>query len=199
MRPRAVAVLASGHGSNLEALVHAQARAPYRVRLVIADRECRALAWARARGLDARLVPPGPHADATQLCAMRDAGVGAVALAGYLRRLSPAFLAGFAGPVLNIHPSLLPSFPGLHAHRQAIAHGVKVTGVTIHFVDEGLDSGPILLQEAVAVREGETPDELLERLHAVEHRLYPQALTIVVEGRYATSGRQVSILPPREE
>ena len=110
-----------------------------------------------------------------------------------MRILSPFFVRRFRGRILNIHPALLPSFPGAHAIRDAWSHGVKVTGVTVHWVDEGVDTGPILLQEAVAIRKGETLASLERRIHQVEHRLYPKAIQIVLDGRARVSGRKVRL------
>ena len=114
-------------------------------------------------------------------------------LAGYMRLLSPAFVVAFAGRILNVHPALLPAFPGLHAQRQALAHGVKVTGATVHLVDEGTDTGPIVLQAAVPVLEGDTEETLAARILVEEHRLFPDAIRLYAEGRLAVEGRRVRI------
>jgi phosphoribosylglycinamide formyltransferase-1 len=123
-------------------------------------------------------------------------GVGLVCHAGFMRILSPAYVRAFAGRALNVHPALLPSFPGLHAQRQALAHGVKVTGATIHFVDEGVDTGPIVLQAAVPVREDDTEEALASRILAEEHRLFPEAIRLFAEGRLEVTGRRVRIRRP---
>ena len=120
-----------------------------------------------------------------------------VCLAGYMRLLSASFVAAFRGRILNIHPSLLPAFPGLHAQRQALAHGVKVSGATVHLVDEGLDSGPIVLQAAVPVRDDDTEETLAARILAEEHRLYPEAIRLFAEGRLEVAGRRVRIREAR--
>jgi phosphoribosylglycinamide formyltransferase-1 len=125
--------------------------------------------------------------------ALRGHGVEIVCLAGFMRIVSDRLLAAFPSRVLNIHPSLLPAFPGLDAQRQALEHGVKVTGATVHFVDSGLDSGPILIQEAVPVVDADTVETLAARILAVEHRVYPRAVRIVAEGRYRIDGRRVFV------
>lgn len=119
-------------------------------------------------------------------------------LAGYMRVLSPSFMREVPFPILNIHPSLLPAFPGLHAQRQALEYGVKVSGCTVHFVDEGLDSGPIILQEAVPVLHEDTEESLSQRILAVEHRLYPEAVRLLALGQVKRSGRRVQILQQEE-
>ena len=121
---------------------------------------------------------------------LKQHGVELVALAGFMRRLSPAFVAAFPARILNVHPSLLPAFPGLAAQRQALDHGVKVSGATVHLVDEGLDQGPIVLQEAVPVQEGDTEESLAARILAAEHRIYPRAVKLLLQGRYRIEGRR---------
>jgi phosphoribosylaminoimidazolecarboxamide formyltransferase / IMP cyclohydrolase len=186
MAPTAVAVGVSGTGSNLAALVLAQRRGALgaRITLVFADRDCPALGIARAAGVPTLLLrpvdSPGQGAwDAALAAALRDAGVGVVALAGFMRVLGPAVLAAFHGRILNVHPSLLPAFPGGHAVDDALAAGVAVTGVTVHLVDETLDGGPIVFQEAVPVRPEDDAASLATRLHAVEHRLLPRAVALL--------------------
>ena len=121
-----------------------------------------------------------------------------VVLAGFMRILSPYFVRKFCGRILNIHPSLLPSFGGAHAHRDALAYGVKVSGCTVHFVDEGMDSGPIIMQAAVPVLEGDTEETLAARVLEQEHRIFPASIKLYVEGRLRTDGRKVHILPAAE-
>ena len=125
------------------------------------------------------------------VAALRAAGVELVCLAGYMRLLSPCFLGEFRGRVLNIHPSLLPAFPGLDAQRQAVEHGVKVSGCTVHFVDETLDGGPIVTQRVVPVLDSDTPETLSARILVEEHRAYTEALALVCSGRYEVVGRRV--------
>jgi len=122
-------------------------------------------------------------------------GVGLVCSAGFMRILSPIYVQAFAGRALNIHPSLLPAFPGLHAQRQALDHGAKVAGATVHFTDEGMDSGPIVLQAAVPVEPGDTEETLSARILVQEHRLYPEAIRLFAEGRLRIEGRRVIVTP----
>ena len=177
-----IAVGVSGSGSNLRALVGAAARGALGgdVVLVFADRDCPALGWAADQGIDTVLVPGGD--DATLAGTLAAVAPDAIVLAGYLRLVGPAVLDAFAGRILNVHPSLLPAFPGLHGVRDALAAGVAVTGVTVHLVDATLDGGPIVAQEAVDVLPGDDEASLLERLHAVEHRLLPAAVVNLLAG-----------------
>jgi len=197
-----VGVLASGRGSNLQALLDASARPGYpaEVVLVISDRErAAALDRARAAGVEALFVNPKDFGDreAFDLALVREftaRGVGLVCNAGYMRILSVAYVRAFAGRAMNIHPSLLPAFPGLHAQRQALEHGVKVAGATVHFVDDGpVDTGPIILQASVPVQADDTEDSLSARILAEEHRLYPEAVRLFAEGRLEVVGRRVII------
>jgi phosphoribosylglycinamide formyltransferase-1 len=200
----AVGVLASGRGSNLQALLEACAapRFPARIAVVVSDREqALALERAEAAGVPAVWVSPKDFGDraaweAAVVAELRARDVGLVCLAGFMRLLSPAFVRAFHGRILNIHPSLLPAFPGLHAQRQALDHGVRVAGATVHFVDEGLDSGPIVLQAAVAVEPGDTEDTLAARILTEEHRLYPAAVRLFAEGRLEIAGRRVIVKEP---
>ena len=196
-----VGVLASGRGSNLQALLDAGSRADYpaRVVVVVSDREdARALARARAAGVSSLFVNPKDHGDRTAYDAvltktLEHHEVGLVCLAGFMRILSPAFVRAWQGRLMNIHPSLLPAFPGLHAQRQALDHGVRITGATVHFVDEGVDTGPIVLQAAVPVEATDTEETLAARILIEEHRIYPEAVRLFAEGRLHVTGRQVSI------
>jgi phosphoribosylglycinamide formyltransferase-1 len=197
----ALGVLASGRGSNLQAILDACARPgfPARVVVVISDRE-RALALERARaaGVEALWLNPKDFADREtyDLALVRELRARAVGLmchAGWMRILSPAYIRAFAGHALNIHPSLLPAFPGLHAQRQALEHGVKVAGATVHFADEGVDTGPIVLQAAVPVESGDTEETLSARILAEEHRIYPEAIRLFAEGRLRIVGRRVIV------
>jgi len=196
-----IGVLASGRGSNFEAIARAVASGaiPGALAVLISDRaEAPALSLARAHGIESLAIEarehPGREAhDKAILSALEERGVGLVCLAGYLRLLSPAFVRHFAGRLLNIHPSLLPAFPGLHAQRQALEYGVRVAGATVHFVDEGTDTGPIVLQAAVPVRTGDTEASLSARILAEEHRIYPEAVRFYAEGRIRLDGRRVHI------
>jgi phosphoribosylglycinamide formyltransferase 1 len=199
----ALGVLASGRGSNLEAILAACARPGFaaRVAVVISDRErALALEHARAAGVEALWINPKDFSDreAFDLALvqeLRARGVGLVCHAGFMRILSPAYVRAFAGRALNIHPSLLPAFPGLHAQRQALDHGAKVSGATVHFIDEGVDTGPIVLQAAVPVEPADTEETLSARILAEEHRLYPEAIRLFAEGRLHIQGRRVMVLP----
>jgi phosphoribosylglycinamide formyltransferase 1 len=199
----ALGVLASGRGSNLEAILAACARPgfPARVAVVISDRErALALEHARAAGVEALWVNPKDFSDreAFDLALvqeLRARGVGLVCHAGFMRILSPAYVRAFAGRGLNVHPSLLPAFPGLHAQRQALDHGAKVSGATVHFIDEGVDTGPIVLQAAVPVEPSDTEETLSARILVEEHRLYPEAVRLFAEGRLHIQGRRVMVLP----
>ncbi|HEX2441760.1 MAG TPA: phosphoribosylglycinamide formyltransferase [Methylomirabilota bacterium] len=199
----ALGVLVSGRGSNLQAILDACARPafPARVAVVISDRErAVALERARAAGVEALWINPKDFTDreSFDLALVRELttrGVGLVCHAGFMRILSPVYVRAFAGRALNIHPSLLPAFPGLHAQRQALDHGVKVSGATVHFVDEGMDTGPIVLQAAVPVEPGDTEDTLAARILEQEHRLYPRAIRLYAEGRLRIDGRRVIVSP----
>ncbi|HVQ77704.1 MAG TPA: phosphoribosylglycinamide formyltransferase [Candidatus Binatia bacterium] len=196
-----VGVLASGRGSNFEAIVRASesGQVPARVVVLVSDRpDARALDVARRHGIETVVVERRDHPsleahDKAVAGALDRRQVALVCLAGYMRILSADLVRHFHGRLLNIHPSLLPAFPGLHAQRQAIEHGVRVAGATVHFVDEGLDSGPIVLQAAVPVRSGDTEAALAQRILAEEHRLYPEAIRLFAEGRLRIDGRRVHI------
>jgi phosphoribosylaminoimidazolecarboxamide formyltransferase/IMP cyclohydrolase len=200
-----IAVGVSGTGSNLRALQAACLRGALdaEIVLVFADRECAALDWAVEQGIETLLVPAAPRgddagrADEDRILAETLAAVAPelVVLAGYMRILGPATRAAFPNKILNLHPALLPCFPGAHAVRDALAAGVKMTGVTVHFVDSSLDGGPIVLQDSVTVLPGDTEDSLFERIHAVEHRLLPKAVGLALAGALSIgpNGRSVRI------
>ncbi len=177
-----IAVGVSGTGSNLRALAAAAGRGELggEIILVFADRPCAGLDWAEAQGIETILVPRG--ADAVLAETLQAVAPDVVVLAGYLRLIGPAVLAAFVGRILNVHPSLLPSFPGLHGAADALAAGVAVTGVSVHLVDATLDGGPIVAQEAVPVLPGDTEGTLLARIHPVEHRLLPAAVAALLAG-----------------
>jgi phosphoribosylglycinamide formyltransferase 1 len=184
-------VLVSGSGSNLQAILQAieGGRLDARVRLVFSNRpEAFALERAKSAGVPALSFSHHSYAsreafDSALSEALRAHGAEWIVLAGFMRLLSPGFLRVFKGRVLNVHPALLPAFPGTHAIRDALAHGVKVTGCTVHWVDEGVDSGPIVAQRALSIRDDDTEQSLAERLHAVEHELYVQVLADLAAGR----------------
>ena len=183
-------VLISGSGSNLQALVAACQRreVPGYVAGVVADRPCPGLEWAAANNLPWLLVEPGLYQSREDWSrAMRDrileVQADLVVSAGFMRILAPVFVDGYYGRLINVHPSLLPAFPGAHAVRDALAAGVKVTGSTVHFVDHLVDHGPIIMQEPVRVEQGDTEVSLHERIKAVEHQMVPQACTLMLENR----------------
>jgi len=194
-----IGILLSGRGSNMVALAHAVERGelPARIVCVASDVEGAAgLDRARELGFDAHGVPRAAFPDraaheAALLELLERSGVEWLCLAGYMRLLSADFVRRFDRRLLNIHPSLLPSFPGLHAQRQALAAGVKVSGCTVHFVDEGLDSGPIVAQRAVPVEEGDDEASLAARILEREHRVYPEALRRLLTERWTLARRTV--------
>jgi phosphoribosylglycinamide formyltransferase 1 len=198
-----IAVLLSGRGSNFEALAEnvARGRIPNaKIVLAISNREgAPGIEKARARGIPARVIPSkGLEREAYDrllIDALGEARANLICLAGFMRLLSAGFVEAFRNRILNIHPSLLPAFPGLEAQRQALEHGVKFTGCTVHFVDENLDAGPIVLQAVVPVRDDDTTESLSARILAEEHRIYSEAVRIVLEGRYRLDGRRVVLAP----
>lgn len=198
-----IAVLISGRGSNFEALADSVAagRIPdAEIALVLSNREdSQGIVKAQQRGLDAEIIPSkGMEREAYDrvvVAALKEKNVELVCLAGYMRLLSPYFVAAFPKKILNIHPSLLPAFPGLEAQKQALEHGAKFTGCTVHFVDEYLDAGPIILQAVVPIEDADTENILSARILKEEHRIYSDAVRIVLEGRYRLDGRRVLITP----
>jgi len=195
-----VAVLLSGRGSNFLALHGAMERGEVEariVRVISNDPDAPGLAKAHDLRLPAlaiahRLEPSREAHEARVLAALRDAEVDWICLAGYMRLLSPSFVAAYRQRILNIHPSLLPAFPGLHPQRQALEHGVKVSGCTVHLVDEGLDAGPIVVQRTVPVREDDTEESLAARILAEEHKAYPEALARLLRERWEVRGRRLA-------
>lgn len=189
----------SGRGSNFEALADSVASGQIpnaEIAIVLGNREgAPGLDRAKARGIAARAIPSkGLEREAYDrqvVAVLHEHTVELVCLAGYMRLLSPFFVASFPNRILNIHPSLLPSFPGLESQRQALEYGVKFAGCTVHFVDENLDAGPIVLQAVVPVVDGDTEETLSARILQEEHRIYSQAVRIVLEGRYKIEGRRV--------
>lgn len=200
-----IGVLLSGRGSNFEALADSvrAGRIPgAEITLVVSNREgAPGIEKARARGIATRVIPSKglerETYDRQVAAALQEAQVDLVCLAGYMRLLSPYFIAAFPQRILNIHPSLLPAFPGLEAQRQALEHGAKFSGCTVHFVDENLDAGPIILQAAVAIRDEDTVESLSERILREEHRIYTEAVRIILEGRFRIEGRRVLITPEK--
>jgi phosphoribosylglycinamide formyltransferase-1 len=197
---RKVGVLVSGRGSNLQALIDAARRGELggEVAVVVSNVESAfGLERARRAGIPAvfrdHRGKKREAFDAEIVEILRGHGVDLVCLAGFMRLLSPLFVRAFPGRILNIHPALLPAFAGLEAQRQAWEHGAKVSGATVHLVDEGLDSGPIVAQEAVPVLSSDTAESLAARILEVEHRLYPRAVRLVLEGRCRVEGRRVIV------
>lgn len=191
-------VLISGRGSNLRAIMAAidEGRLRARIGVVIANRaDAAGLVHAADAGLPAVVIDHKAFAsradfEAALVARLAEAGVDVVCLAGFMRILSPAFLEGFGGPVLNVHPSLLPSFVGVDAQRQAWEHGVKVAGVTVHLVTPELDAGPIVAQATVPVLDDDTPETLAARILVEEHRIYPEAVGVVAAGGWRIDGRR---------
>jgi phosphoribosylglycinamide formyltransferase-1 len=194
-----IGVLLSGRGSNFEALADSVAtgRIPNaEIALVLSNREgAPGIERARARGLATRVIPSQglerETYDRQVVSALHEARVELICLAGYMRLLSPFFVAAFPQRILNIHPSLLPSFPGLESQKQALEYGVKYAGCTVHFVDENLDAGPIVLQAVVPIEDGDTEDTLSARILKEEHRIYSETVKIVLEGKFKIEGRRV--------
>jgi phosphoribosylglycinamide formyltransferase-1 len=201
--PLRIAVLVSGRGSNLEALLEATRRPgfPARIVLVVSDRErARALERAAAHGVPSVFLNPKDFGDRDTYDAavsrvLEEHQIGLVCLAGFMRILGRAFVRAWQGRLMNIHPSLLPAFPGLHPQRQALDAGARISGATVHFVDEGIDTGPIVLQSSVPVEANDTEETLAARILVEEHRLYPQAVRLFAEGRLRIAGRKVVVEP----
>ena len=200
-----IGVLLSGRGSNFEALADSAAagRIPdAEISIVISNREdAQGLRRAAERRIPARVIPSkGVEREAYDrlvVAALKEARVDLVCLAGFMRLLSPYFVAAFRGRILNIHPSLLPSFPGLESQRQALDYGVKFSGCTVHFVDENLDAGPIVKQAIVPIEPADTDETLAARILREEHRIYTEAVRLVLSGKFRIEGRRV--LPTAEE
>jgi phosphoribosylglycinamide formyltransferase-1 len=197
-RGRRLGVLISGRGSNLQAIVEAVATGELdaTIALVISNiAEAGGLSHARRAGiptlvLDHRDFPTRAAFDAALVAALRAHDVDVVCLAGFMRLLGQTFIEAFPNAILNIHPSLLPAFPGLHAQRQALMHGVKVSGATVHLVNAELDAGPVVLQVAVPVRDDDTEDSLSARILVEEHRIYPKAVGLVLQAGWRVEGRR---------
>ncbi len=195
-----IAVLASGRGSNFIAIADAIEKGKINavISVLVSDNPgARAVAAAEARGIETKVVDPGgisrDEFDGKVVEILRGFGVDLVVLAGFMRIVGKPLIEAFPQRIMNIHPSLLPSFKGLHAQRQALEYGVKVSGCTVHFVDEGVDTGPIILQKAVPVLDDDTVESLSKRILAEEHRIYPEAVRLFMEGRLRLSGRRVFI------
>ncbi len=195
------AVFISGSGTNLQAMIDAVARGEIKAELalVVSDRpEAFGLQRAERAGIATAVFSPKNYTnrqsvDRDIVIRLKEAGIDFIVLAGYMRLLSAFFIKQFPHKILNIHPALLPSFKGTHGIKDAYTYGAKVTGVTVHFVDEKMDHGPIVLQEAVVIAEDDTVETLEEKIHEVEHILYPRAVGLFVDGRLEVKGRRVSI------
>jgi len=197
-----VGVLISGRGSNLQAIIDASEKGdiPAKVAVVISDQpDAYGLERARKHNIPVAVFEPKRFADKNTyeleiIKTLKHYGVDLVCLAGYLRIVGPVLLEHFRGKMLNIHPALLPSFPGLHVQKAALDHGVKVSGATVHFVDEGCDTGPIIVQAAVPVLEDDTEETLSARILEQEHKLYPRAIKLFAEKKLKIEGRRVEVL-----
>lgn len=192
-----IAVFCSGKGTNLQAIIEAVHSGYIKatIKVVVSDvKDCYALERARQAGIETlyfnhRTYPRREEFDRQIIRELKSRRIELVVLAGYMRLLSALFIREFQNKILNIHPALLPSFKGTDGIGDALRYGVKVTGVTVHFVDEGLDSGPIILQESVKIEENDTHDTLAEKIHHVEHKLYPEAIKLFTEGKLRIEGR----------
>lgn len=199
------AVMASGRGSNFQALIDARARGELPgaelVLLIVNKRDAPAIARAEAAGIAWRFIDSSAMArdefDRRALALLREHTVEAVVLAGFMRLLTPEFIRTFRHRILNIHPALLPNFPGAHAHRDALAAGVAESGCSAHFVDEGVDTGPVILQQAVEVLPDDTEESLAARILPHEHRLLPEAVRLLAAGRLEVDDDTVRILPEK--
>jgi len=196
-----VGVLVSGRGSNLQAIIDAIERGevPSEITVVVSNVPG-ALALDRAAKhniksvvVDSKAFENKDEYEAQIIKAMEDAGVDLVCLAGYMRILSPEFIERFKGRIMNIHPALLPAFPGLHVQKKALEYGVKYSGATVHFVDEGTDTGPVILQAVVPVLDDDTEESLSARILEQEHKIYPQAIKLFAEGKLKLEGRRIKV------
>lgn len=196
-----IAVLCSGSGTNLQSIIDKTKAGsiPAKIALVLSDKkDAYALSRAKSSGIETVVLNPGDYKtredfDREAVKNLKKKDIGLVVLAGFMRLMSPYFIKEYKNKIMNIHPALLPSFKGTQGIRDALDYGAKVTGVTVHFVDEHLDNGPIILQRCVEIKESDTEETLLERVHKVEHELYPEAVKLFAEGRLRIEGRKVLI------
>ena len=196
-----IAVLASGRGTNLQAIIENAENDTLKANLVCVvsdNKDAKALERARQHNVEAVYIDPGPkktwlipEVEQQYVKALQDRNIDLVCLAGFMRILKKPLLDAFKGRILNIHPALLPSFPGLEVQKKALEYGVKFSGCTVHFVNETVDGGPIITQAAVPVLDDDTPEKLAERILKEEHRIYTEAINIVVSGKYKIVGRRV--------
>lgn len=199
-----VGVLASGRGSNLQSLIDQSQAGQIDAQIVLVasnNAEAGALERAQKVGIATCVINHREFAsreafDTAMVAALREAKVELVLLAGFMRLLSPVFIEAFPQRIMNIHPALLPAFPGLNVQRQALEYGARFSGCTVHFVDGGLDTGPIIIQAVVPILENDTEESLAARILAQEHRIYPRAVQLFAEGRLRVEGRRVRVLPP---
>jgi len=197
-----IAVLCSGSGTNLQAIIDkiSSGYIPARIALVVSDKaDAFALERAKKAGIDTLVVDKKNFKSRDDLDKkisgeLKAKKVGLVVLAGFMRLLGPDFICEYRNRIINVHPALLPSFKGTHGIKDALEHGVKVTGITVHFVDEKLDNGPVIAQAAVEIKDGDTEESLLERIHKEEHRLYPEVVKLFVQGKLKIEGRKVKII-----
>jgi len=196
-----IGVLASGRGTNLQAIIEAikEGKIEGRISIVISDnQDAFALKRAKQNNIETKYInfksfKNREDYDKEIIKILEEKKIDLVVLAGYMRILSPYFIRTYKNRIMNIHPALLPSFPGLHAQRQTVEYGVKISGCTVHFVDKGVDSGPIILQKAVEVKDNDTKESLAERILKEEHQIYPQAIQLFSQGRLIIKGRRVFI------
>jgi len=196
-----IGVLVSGRGTNLQAIIEAieEGKIAGEIKVVISDNpDAYALKRAQQYHIDTRYIhfkefKNREDFDKEIIKTLKENKIKLVVLAGYMRIISPYFIKMYKNRIINIHPALLPSFPGLHAQKQAVEYGVKISGCTVHFVDEGVDSGPIILQKAVEVSDGDTEESLAEKILKEEHQIYPRAIQLFSQGRLIVKGRRVFI------
>ena len=198
-----VGVMASGRGSNFQALINASQKGlmpDVEITILIVNKKnAYAIQRAKKNGIEYKIITSDDKTreefDQTVLKILEKKGIDVVVLAGFMRLLTPEFIAKYRNKILNIHPSLLPLFPGANAHRDTIAHGAKISGCTAHFVDEGIDTGPIIMQRTVNIEENETEESLSEKILPHEHEILPIALQLLCSGKIVLNGRDVVILP----
>ena len=198
-----IGVLGSGKGSNLQSIIDnvAAGRIPAKIACVISDVEdAYILERARTHGIEALYIPPGKYktrfdkeTEAEYVKCLKDRGVELVVLAGFMRMLKESFIDAFADRIINIHPSILPAFRGLEAWKQALEYGVRYTGCTVHFIELDMDTGPIIMQAVVEVKNDDTPETLHQRIQVEEHKIYPEVIRLIAEGRVELDGRKVLI------
>lgn len=198
LKPLNLAVFVSGGGTNLQAILDARIRGVNVALVVSSNPRAYAIERARRRGVPVRVVEPKRYPsresyDARLIELLEEFSIDLIALAGFMRILSPLMVNRYRNRIMNIHPALLPSFPGTNAVARALEYGVKWTGCTVHFLDEGVDTGPIIIQSVVPVHDDDTVESLTERIHQHEHRIYPEAIRLFAEGKLSVRGRRVFV------